>query len=61
MVLENNKYWLSNGVDPLEICKKYDCPVYVYDSAIIKRQYDRLVNAFDVKSSSDQLCLQGFE
>jgi diaminopimelate decarboxylase len=49
MYLENNKYLLSGGVDPLELCDKYDCPVYVYDSAIIERQYRRIQESFHVK------------
>lgn len=49
MTLENNRYLLSGGVDPLELAKKYDLPLYVYDSAIMQRQYKRMMNAFHVK------------
>jgi diaminopimelate decarboxylase len=49
MNLEGNRYLFDGGIDPLELCKKYDCPLYVYDTGIMKRQYNRLVNAFDVK------------
>lgn len=49
MELVDNHYELSGGIDPLELTQKYDCPLYVYDSAIMKRQYDRLQNAFKVK------------
>ena len=49
MVLENNRYVLSGGVDPLELVEQYGCPLYIYDSAIIERQYKRMVNAFNVK------------
>ena len=49
MQLHNNRYELSGGVDPLELAEQYGCPLYVYDSAIIKRQYKRLVDAFSVK------------
>lgn len=49
MNLENNRYQLTNGVDPLELIDQYNGPLYVYDSAIIKRQYNRLYNAFNVK------------
>lgn len=49
MILENNRYQLSGGVDPLELCDSYGCPLYVYDSAIIERQYKRISQAFDVK------------
>ncbi|MBK7637468.1 MAG: diaminopimelate decarboxylase [Saprospiraceae bacterium] len=40
---------MDGGIDPLELAKKYDCPVYIYETATMKRQYDRLVNAFDLK------------
>ena len=33
--------------DLLNIVKKFDAPVYVYDSSKIKSQYERLVQAFD--------------
>ncbi|MEN0006957.1 MAG: diaminopimelate decarboxylase, partial [Bacteroidota bacterium] len=49
MVLEENRYQLSGGVDPLALCEKYGCPLYVYDAAIIERQYQNMVNAFHVK------------
>jgi diaminopimelate decarboxylase len=49
MVLDDNRYLLSGGVDPLEICDKYGCPVYVYDSAVMQRQYQRMVDSFKVK------------
>ncbi|MEL6846009.1 MAG: diaminopimelate decarboxylase, partial [Bacteroidota bacterium] len=50
MQLKDNQYFLSGGVDPLALCQQYDCPLYVYDSAIIERQYKRLVSAFHVKN-----------
>jgi len=50
MQLENSKYMLSGGVDPLAIVEKYGCPVYIYETETIKRQYERLVNAFDLKN-----------
>ncbi len=50
MTLENNRYLLSGGVDPLELCSKYGCPLYVYDSAVMERQYKRINTAFSVKS-----------
>ncbi|MBK7870164.1 MAG: diaminopimelate decarboxylase [Saprospiraceae bacterium] len=49
MTLENNRYLLSGGVDPLELANKYDLPLYVYDSSIMEHQYKRITNAFDVK------------
>ena len=49
MEYKDLKYWLTGDIDPLELVKKYDAPLYVYDSAIITRQYNRLINAFKVK------------
>ncbi|GAB5550546.1 MAG: diaminopimelate decarboxylase [Saprospiraceae bacterium] len=48
MQLENGKFRLSGGVDPLQLVEKYGAPLYVYDTATIKRQYQRLEKAFDV-------------
>ena len=50
MLLENNRYLLSGGVDPLELVEQYGCPLYVYDSAVMERQYQRILNAFKVKN-----------
>lgn len=50
MVLENNRYLLSGGVDPLELVEQFGCPLYVYDSAVIERQYKRITEAFRVKN-----------
>ena len=46
MKLIKGEYFLSGGISAKEICEKYDCPVYVYDTEIIKRQFDRMTNAF---------------
>ncbi len=46
MELVNGKYQLSGGVDPLALCNTYGTPLYVYDAAIMERQYNRLKNAF---------------
>jgi len=48
MYLNNNRYLLTGDVDPLVLCEKYGCPLYVYDSAIIERQYQRILDAFNV-------------
>ena len=43
--LKNSNYSIGNiSVD--ELANTYDLPVYVYDTAIMKRQYDKLKNAF---------------
>lgn len=49
MVLDNDRYVLSGGVDPLQLIETYGCPLYVYDSAVIQRQYNRMKNAMKVK------------
>jgi diaminopimelate decarboxylase len=46
MELTNGKYRLGGGVDPLELCKKYGTPLYVYDAAVMDRQYKRITSAF---------------
>ncbi len=48
--MDNNNYpyTLSGGIDPLSLVDKYDCPLYVYDSAIMERQYQRMLAAFNV-------------
>jgi diaminopimelate decarboxylase len=48
MLLENNRYTLTGNVDPLQLVEKYGAPLYVYDTAIIKRQFKRLNGAFYV-------------
>lgn len=48
MQLENGKYTIQ-GIDVLELSKKYETPLYIYDSSVIKRQLDRLTHAFKVK------------
>lgn len=50
MQIVNDRYQFTHGVDALDIAEKYGCPVYVYDAAIIKRQYEELTSAFDVPS-----------
>ena len=49
MKIEGTRYLFEGGIDPLELCEKYDGPLYVYDTSIMKRQYRRLVDAFEVK------------
>lgn len=52
MQIVNNRYQLSGGVDPLDLCNKYGTPLYVYDAHIIERQFKRLQSAFDVPNLS---------
>ncbi|MBC7884529.1 MAG: diaminopimelate decarboxylase [Saprospiraceae bacterium] len=49
MHIENNRYLLEGNVDPLKLAEKYDCPLYIYETAVMKRQYKRLMDAFDLK------------
>ncbi|MBP6236471.1 MAG: diaminopimelate decarboxylase [Saprospiraceae bacterium] len=49
MHIEDNRYLLEGGVDPLAIADKYGCPVYIYETAVMKRQYERLTKAFVLK------------
>jgi diaminopimelate decarboxylase len=45
MQIEQGRYNIS-GVDVSQLCEAFDTPLYVYDSAKIKHQYERLVKAF---------------
>ncbi|HOY42905.1 MAG TPA: diaminopimelate decarboxylase [Chitinophagales bacterium] len=45
MELINGQYEIG-GISVLELCKEYGTPLYVYDAAVIERQYNRLKNAF---------------
>lgn len=47
MEIVNGKYSIQ-GLDVLELVDRYGTPLYVYDSAVIKRQLDRLNAAFKV-------------
>jgi diaminopimelate decarboxylase len=51
MELINGKYQLTGGVDPLEIAKTHGTPVYVYDAAIMERQFKRISAAFPWKKT----------
>ena len=45
MELNNNRFQIQ-GIDVLELCNKHDTPLYVYDTAKMKLQYEKLVNSF---------------
>jgi diaminopimelate decarboxylase len=45
MEIESSGYTIG-GLPVIELCKKYDTPLYVYDTEIMKRQYNRLQTAF---------------
>lgn len=51
MKLVNNRYKID-GIDVLDLCDKYDSPLYVYETSKMKNQYNRMLQAFrgvDVK------------
>ncbi len=48
MQLEGTKYKIGGDFDPLELVKTYGSPLYVYDGAILERQFLRMKNAFKV-------------
>ena len=45
MEIKKGKYVIDN-VPVLDLVKKYDSPVYVYETARMKAQYDRITSAF---------------
>jgi len=44
--LVNGKYQFEGGIDPLDLCKEYGSPLYVYDASVMERQYRRITAAF---------------
>jgi len=45
MKIINNKYKID-GLDVVSLCTKYDSPLYVYETARMKNQYSRMLDAF---------------
>jgi diaminopimelate decarboxylase len=43
--LENGQFHIG-GIAITDLCKEFDTPLYVYDSAVMERQYRRLEAAF---------------
>ena len=43
--LNNNRYEIG-GIPVSELCETYDTPLYVYDTAIMQRQYELLKSSF---------------
>lgn len=41
-----NQLQIAQGYDLLAIAQEYDTPLYIYDTAIIRRKYERLAQAF---------------
>ncbi len=48
-LIDNKQFKMSGDIDPLELCKEFGTPLYVYDSSVMERQYKRLIDAFKVK------------
>ncbi|MFW5793576.1 MAG: diaminopimelate decarboxylase [Bacteroidota bacterium] len=42
-----NRYYFIGGIKVTDLCKKYGSPLYIYDTSIMKSQYDRICNAFN--------------
>lgn len=40
------KEYTIGGIKALSLCEKYDSPIYVYNTAIMERQYNKLMSAF---------------
>ncbi|HMQ08225.1 MAG TPA: diaminopimelate decarboxylase [Saprospiraceae bacterium] len=51
MKISDGKYRLSDGIDPLDLISRYDCPLYVYDCVKIEEQYRKLTGAFHWKNT----------
>ena len=47
MDLHNNRYEID-GLDVLELCSRYGAPLYVYDTAVMRRQFGHMLKAFDI-------------
>ncbi len=45
MELKDNVY-LIDGIPVMELVKKYDSPLYIYETAVIRSQYNRMKTAF---------------
>ena len=47
MLTQSEGRYQIGGADALSIVDRFDAPVYVYDAETMKRQYRRMVSAFD--------------
>ncbi|MDR1673073.1 MAG: diaminopimelate decarboxylase [Bacteroidales bacterium] len=47
MVKDNNGQYEIGGIGIASLVEKYGSPLYIYDTAIIRRQYERLIKAFE--------------
>ena len=56
MKLVHNRYQIG-GVDVIDLVEKYGSPVYVYDTAKMKMQYEKMLHAFkDIKVQVNFAC-----
>ncbi|MBN1598024.1 MAG: diaminopimelate decarboxylase [Bacteroidales bacterium] len=56
MELINNRYQIG-GIDAMSLVEKYGSPLYVYDNAKMKAQYDKITGAFnDVNLKINYAC-----
>jgi diaminopimelate decarboxylase len=46
IVCQNDRYQVQ-GLDVLDLCKEYGSPLYLYDTAVIKQQYEKMSQAFE--------------
>ena len=51
MRLQNDRFVLSGNIDPLDLVEQHGSPLYIYDSAIIERQWKRINAAFPYKKT----------
>lgn len=49
MPLTEEKIQFSGGIEPLDLVAQYGAPLYVYDTAVMEKQFLRLKSAFRVK------------
>ncbi len=48
MNLNNGRFELPSGSDPLALVARFGAPLYVYDASVMQRQYQRMLRAFDL-------------
>ncbi len=46
--MTNEHLLFSGDVDPLHLAEEFGCPLYVYDTAVMERQYRRMQHVFRV-------------
>jgi diaminopimelate decarboxylase len=46
MLKLDGDHYTIGGIDALDLCRKYDTPLYVYDTAVMEKQYKLLKGSF---------------